>query len=246
MKNAIIETIEKLPTGILLKDGELLTKERAEKAIRKALGKRRVSRAINANPVRIPLMLSRDRSKIGVVLNRNAGLCRMEGCTGHRQYVVWEDGTRTYPCTKGCSGVADYIEQIGVNPDPVVVLPEKTNQEQDKPGQTKPEKSEDDMNAEDYKALYPGAKTRSCSSLQEHDQVVFLCRDYSNDKLFPLDGSVMAVYEDRQKVLISYLLGYKGENEDVPFDRMIAVYDPKGQHMKFNNISGPSCLLTVE
>ena len=36
----------------------------------------------------------------------------MEGCTGSRQYVVWEDGMRTFPCSKGCECIADHVEKI--------------------------------------------------------------------------------------------------------------------------------------
>ena len=28
-------------------------------------------------------------------------ICQMEGCTGRRLVVKWEDGKITYPCTKG-------------------------------------------------------------------------------------------------------------------------------------------------
>jgi len=29
-------------------------------------------------------------------------LCRLEGCRGTRLHVRWQDGKRTYPCSKGC------------------------------------------------------------------------------------------------------------------------------------------------
>lgn len=45
----------------------------------------------------------RNDSITGVVRNLNAGRCRMEGCTGVRMYVIWEDGKSSRPCSKGCS-----------------------------------------------------------------------------------------------------------------------------------------------
>lgn len=43
----------------------------------------------------------------GVVLNRRAYPCQMEGCTGMRMRVLWPDGKVTYPCSKGCSVFQD-------------------------------------------------------------------------------------------------------------------------------------------
>ena len=90
------------------------------------------------------------------------------------------------------------------------------------------------------------AETRPCSSLKEHEQVVFVCHDYANNTDFPWDGSVVKVYPETKKVLVSYLLGYKGENEFIPFEKMLAVYDPKGEHIRFGSIHGPSRLLTAD
>lgn len=47
-------------------------------------------------------MLSRDGAKRGVILNPHSRPCSMEGCTGMRIHVKWEDGRHTYPCSKGC------------------------------------------------------------------------------------------------------------------------------------------------
>lgn len=57
-------------------------------------------------------MISRDGNDIGIVKSWNSGPCKMEGCTGHRVHVKWEDGTSTYPCTKGCSSISENTMQI--------------------------------------------------------------------------------------------------------------------------------------
>lgn len=103
--------MSELPEHIFLNDRIDLARERAERSIRAALGNRIVSTS-RRNPVRLSLMLSGDRSTIGVVLNSESRRCDMEGCTGMRQYVVWEDGKRTFPCSKGCEYVADHVEKI--------------------------------------------------------------------------------------------------------------------------------------
>ena len=45
-------------------------------------------------------VLSEDGKEKGITTGRNHD-CRMEGCNGLRLVVKWEDGTRTFPCTKG-------------------------------------------------------------------------------------------------------------------------------------------------
>lgn len=47
-------------------------------------------------------MYSRDNTKTGVILDLHCMPCRLEGCTGERIHVQWEDGKHTYPCSKGC------------------------------------------------------------------------------------------------------------------------------------------------
>lgn len=40
-------------------------------------------------------------------------LCRLEGCGGTRLHVKWPDGTRTYPCARGCTVQRDGSLRIG-------------------------------------------------------------------------------------------------------------------------------------
>lgn len=42
----------------------------------------------------------------------NTSVCTLEGCGGTRLHVRWPDGTRTYPCAKGCTVRPDGDLQI--------------------------------------------------------------------------------------------------------------------------------------
>lgn len=57
-------------------------------------------------------MLSRDGGKNGLIMNLASRRCQMEGCTGHRIHVKWEDGRSTYPCSKGCKQINEHTYQI--------------------------------------------------------------------------------------------------------------------------------------
>ncbi len=47
------------------------------------------------------LVFSSDAESIGRVATGVAIFCRMEGCTGRKYAVRWDDGRLTYVCTKG-------------------------------------------------------------------------------------------------------------------------------------------------
>lgn len=57
-------------------------------------------------------MLSRDGKMKGAITIDNVGVCRMEGCCGHRIHVLWPDGSFTNPCSKGCVCVDKETLQI--------------------------------------------------------------------------------------------------------------------------------------
>lgn len=84
---------------------------------------------------------------------------------------------------------------------------------------------------------------RTCQSLKQGEAVVFkLYSDIYKEKK-PMDGTVIYVNTDRRIVWVSYLEGYKDRSDAIPFEDMLAVYNPEGEMMKFDNISGKSDLL---
>lgn len=45
-------------------------------------------------------VISRDGSRLGKCTGATRP-CKLAGCTGLRLHVLWDDGSSTYPCTKG-------------------------------------------------------------------------------------------------------------------------------------------------
>ena len=87
---------------------------------------------------------------------------------------------------------------------------------------------------------------RKCTSLKLSEQVVFkIYSDIYKEKI-PMDGTVISVQEDINKVCVIWLDGYKSRTDFISFEDMLAVYNPNGEMMKFKNISGKSDLLIPE
>lgn len=87
---------------------------------------------------------------------------------------------------------------------------------------------------------------RKCTSLKVNEPVVFNIYSDIYKKKVPMDGSVIQVYSDSKKVGVSWMEGYKDRHDFIPFEDMLAVYNPDGEMMKFGNISGKSDLLIAE
>lgn len=88
---------------------------------------------------------------------------------------------------------------------------------------------------------------RKCSELKKDDQVVFRLFNGIYQKEIPNYGNVICVDLDRRKVAVCYLEGYRSEFADVPFEKMLGVYDPKGEYLDFDGyVSGRSALLIPE
>lgn len=81
---------------------------------------------------------------------------------------------------------------------------------------------------------------RECNSLNENEQVVFNLYSDLYGKKVPMNGNVLSVDVANRKVHVAYLYGWKSENAIVDFYDMLAVYNPNGKIMKFDNISGRS------
>ena len=84
---------------------------------------------------------------------------------------------------------------------------------------------------------------RTCASLKQGEQVVFKIYSDIYEEKRPMDGFVIYVNTDRRVVWVSYLEGYKDRSDAIPFEDMLAVYNPNGEMMNFDNISGKSDLL---
>lgn len=84
---------------------------------------------------------------------------------------------------------------------------------------------------------------RPCSSLKNGEQVVFKYFSEVLKRNTYEEGTVDFVDANNKNVSVSYLEGYKDRHDDIPFNRMVAVYNSSGKVMKFDHISGPSDLL---
>lgn len=85
---------------------------------------------------------------------------------------------------------------------------------------------------------------RKCSSLKNGEQVVFKIYSDILERKTPMDGTV--IYVKNNKVCVSYLYGYQSRTDDIPFEDMLAVYNPKGELMHFENIHWCSNKLIAE
>jgi len=84
---------------------------------------------------------------------------------------------------------------------------------------------------------------KNCSQLAENESIVFkIHSDIHHRKVFEC-GHVVRVNLESQTVCVIYLEGYKSRTADVSYNDMVAVYHPEGEFMRFENISGRSCLL---
>lgn len=87
---------------------------------------------------------------------------------------------------------------------------------------------------------------RKCTSLKQNEQVVFNIYSDIYERKIPMGGSVIDVYPDRKVVVVSWLEGYKDRKDFIPFSDMLAVYNPDGETMRYENISGKSNVLIPE
>ena len=85
-----------------------------------------------------------------------------------------------------------------------------------------------------------------CSELEKNRPVVCKVWNCAHTKQTITDGSVIYVIPNRRTVCVGYMDSYHYRTDDVPYEDMIAAHDPNGPEMKFDNIRGPSVLLTAE
>ena len=87
---------------------------------------------------------------------------------------------------------------------------------------------------------------RKCSSLKPGEQVVFNITGEFGPFESTLDGHVDFVMQERRKVSVHYLAGYRDRHSDIPYENMLAVYNPDGEVMHFKGVVGPSDKLIAE
>ena len=84
---------------------------------------------------------------------------------------------------------------------------------------------------------------RRCYALKENEQVVFNVWSDIYERKIPMNGNVLFVDKVQKSVCVVYLYGYKSETVHVDYHDMLAVYNPDGEMMHFDNIYGKSDLL---
>lgn len=88
--------------------------------------------------------------------------------------------------------------------------------------------------------------TRKCSSLKKDEHVVFRYVPYGFDKEYTFDGTVMHVDINNNIVEVSIMEGYKETFYKIPFDKMLGVYNPKGEYIDFDGVKGYSDYLEAD
>lgn len=88
-------------------------------------------------------------------------------------------------------------------------------------------------------------KKRSIQSLKQGENVVFKVNPYG-DREDTFDGHVIYVDDEHKIVCVSYMYGYKSLSDDIPYSKMLAVYDEEGEYQRFDNVHGTGFLLVDE
>ena len=87
---------------------------------------------------------------------------------------------------------------------------------------------------------------RKVTSLQPGEPVVFKVYNDIYKEKRPIDGTVDFINTDKRLVSVSYLYGYKNMDAFIPYEDMLAVYNPNGKYLQFGGVEGPSDELIPE
>lgn len=87
---------------------------------------------------------------------------------------------------------------------------------------------------------------RKVTSLQPGEHVVFRVYNDIYKEKRPIDGTVDFINTDKRLVSVSYLYGYNNMDAFIPYEDMLAVYNPDGKYMRFNGVEGLSDELISE
>lgn len=86
---------------------------------------------------------------------------------------------------------------------------------------------------------------RKCKDLKLHETIIFkVFNNILNHKIYEC-GTVEEIDLTLNRVWISWLEGYRDRRDYLPFEKLVAVYDEKGERMTFGTLTGPSILLEV-
>lgn len=86
---------------------------------------------------------------------------------------------------------------------------------------------------------------RKCKDLKLHKTVIFkVFNNILNREIFEC-GTIEEIDLALNRVWISWLEGYRDKGDYLPFEKLVAVYDEKGERMTFGTLTGPSILLKV-
>ena len=79
--------------------------------------------------------------------------------------------------------------------------------------------------------------------LKQDDIVIF--KKYSNitNKEEFQDDNIIWIDKENKTISICYLEGYKSMNDVIPYNKVVAKYEPNGEYMRFGCYSGNSVLL---
>jgi hypothetical protein len=87
---------------------------------------------------------------------------------------------------------------------------------------------------------------RKVTSLQPGEHVVFRVYNDIYKGKRPIDGTVDFINTDKRLVSVSYLYGYNNMDAFIPYEDMLAVYNPNGDYMRFSGVEGLSDELIPE
>ena len=88
-------------------------------------------------------------------------------------------------------------------------------------------------------------KRRWISKLKFNEHVVCRVPSHQLDQVIEEDCNFIKAYPERKKILVGYLDGYRSESAFVDYNDVLAVFDPNGEYMTFDDgcLSGRSALL---
>lgn len=88
-------------------------------------------------------------------------------------------------------------------------------------------------------------KRRWISKLKFNEHVVCRVPSYQRNRVCEEDCNFIKAYPERKQILVGFLDGYRSESAYVDYKDVLAVFDPNGEYMTFDegSLRGRSALL---